>query len=138
MPKFLGASLGTVAPQGGTPIRVDVNFEATASALWDAAVLPAGTDAQTTLQADERVLEFVKEQYRHCKLIVALGDLDTLLAAVAMRATLEDLKSDPGIIMVRDSVSATNPKDAQAAKPATKSSAAKNNGVFAADSSGRQ
>ena len=41
MPKFLGASLGTVAPQGGTPIRVDVNFEATASALWDAAVLPA-------------------------------------------------------------------------------------------------
>ena len=79
------------------------------------------------------MLEFVKEQYPHCKLIVVLGDLDTLLAAVAMRATLEDLKSDPGIIMVRDSVSATNPKDAQSAKPATKSSAAKNDGVFAAD-----
>jgi hypothetical protein len=59
--------------------------------------------------------------------------VDTLIAAVAMRATLEDLKSDPGIIMVRDSVSATNPEDAQTAKPATKSSTAKNNGVLAAD-----
>ena len=133
MPKFLGASLGTVAPQGGTPIRVDVTFEATASVLWDAVVLPAGSDAQTTLQADQRVLEFVKEQYRHCKLIMALGEVDTLVAAVAMRATLEDLKSDPGIIMVRDSVLATNPKDAQAAKLATKSSAAENNGMLTVD-----
>ena len=133
VPKFLGATLGMVVPHGGSPIKVDVTFEATASVLWDAVVLPAGTDAQTTLQADERVLEFVKEQYRHCKLIVALGDLDTLLAAVAMRATLEDLKSDPGIIMVRDFVSATNPKDAKAAKLATKSSAVKNNRVFAED-----
>jgi hypothetical protein len=73
VPKFLAASLGTVAAQGGTPIKVDVTFEATASALWDAVVLPAGSDAQPTLQADKRVLEFVKEQYRHCKLIVALG-----------------------------------------------------------------
>ncbi len=133
VPKFLGSTLGTVAPQAGSPIKVDVTFEATASVLWDAVILPAGSDAQTTLQSDERVLEFVKEQYRHCKLIVALGEVDTLVAAVAMRATLDDLKSDPGIIMVQAAASKGNAKGASVAKPARKSSSNKDNGAVVSE-----
>ncbi len=97
--KFVGASLGNVVTGDGKPIEVEVTFETTASVLWDAVVLPAGADAQTTLSTNEHALEFVKEQYRHCKLVVALGEATTLLAAVAMRATLEELKNDPGIIL---------------------------------------
>jgi catalase len=108
--KFVGASLGNVATRDGKPIEVEVTFETTASVLWDAVVLPAGADAQATLSANEHVLEFVKEQYRHCKLIVALGEATTLLAAVAMRATLEELKSDPGIILAEPAVPITREK----------------------------
>lgn len=116
MPKFLGSVLGSVTPLDGAPIHVDVTMETTASVLWDAVVLPAGSDAQTILQSDERVLEFIKEQYRHCKLIVALGEVDTLAAAVAMRATLEDLKSDPGILLAQEPSSSFASKDKQPAR----------------------
>ena len=111
--KFVGASLGNVTARDGKAIEVEVTFETTASVLWDAVVIPAGAEAQATLSANEHVLDFVKEQYRHCKLIVALGEATTLLAAVEMRATLEDLENDPGIILA-ESAARTAPEQGKA------------------------
>lgn len=103
VPKFIGEALGEVATSDGKPIMVDVTFEATASVLWDAVVIPAGENAATTLANSERALDFVKEQYRHCKLIAALGELDLLTEAVGVRATLEELQDDPGIVIFKRS-----------------------------------
>jgi len=54
--------------------------------LYDAAMgqpskAPDGTDAVTALRADGRTLEFIKDQYRHCKPILALGASGQLLAS---------------------------------------------------------
>ena len=61
-------------PADGDAIEVDTTVEATPSVLFDAVVLPGwrrGHRARS--RADGRVLEFVKDQYRHCKPILALG-----------------------------------------------------------------
>ena len=63
-------------PDSGDPIEVDVSLEAAPAVLYDALVLPDGADAINALRADGRTLEFIKDQYRHCKPILALGASD--------------------------------------------------------------
>ena len=57
--------------------------------LYDAVVLPDGADAVRQLRADGRTLEFIKDQYRHCKPMLAFGDGAQLLDAcgIADRAS---------------------------------------------------
>jgi catalase len=61
-------------------------------------VIPDGATAIQSLAADGRVLEFVKDQYRHCKPILALGAAADLLAKAGIPATLDGGKPDPGLL----------------------------------------
>lgn len=133
MPAFIGESLGEVKTRGGKAIQAEVTLETTASVLWDAVVLPAGENAINALTKNERALDFVKEQYRHCKLIATSGDLELLTKAVTIRATVDDLRSDPGIIIfdaanvsALDKKDASNKADKKSAKPAQPSTTATN------------
>ena len=72
VPRFVSTRLGPSNPSSGETIEVDVSLEATPSVLYDAVVLPSGASAITTLQQDGRTLEFLKDQYRHCKPLLAL------------------------------------------------------------------
>ena len=76
MPRFVSTTLGSVQPAAGDAIEVDVSLEAAPAVLYDALVLPDGADAVSALRADGRTLEFIKDQYRHCKPILALGASD--------------------------------------------------------------
>ena len=76
-------------------VEVDVSFEAAPSVLYDALVLPDGADAVGRLRADGRTLEFIKDQYRHCKPLLAFGDGAQLLAACG----IETDESDTGLIV---------------------------------------
>lgn len=58
VPRFLASRLGRVTAADGKEIEVDTSFEATPSVLYDAFVLPDGSDAVNALAADGRVLEF--------------------------------------------------------------------------------
>lgn len=71
VPRFVSTSLGTVQPAGGDDIDVDVSFEAPLAVLYDAVVLPDAPDAIAALSRDGRTIEFIKDQYRHCKPILA-------------------------------------------------------------------
>ena len=46
-----------------------------------------------------RALEFIKDQYRHCKPILALGDGAALLDPAGIPSTLTDGTADPGLIV---------------------------------------
>jgi catalase len=70
--------------------------------LYDALALPDGTEAVSTLRADGRTLEFIKDQYRHCKPILALGASTALLAACGIQKALPDGRPDPGLIVASD------------------------------------
>jgi catalase len=44
-------------------------------------------------------MEFVRDQYRHCKPILALGASEAMLEAAGIFATLPNGSPDPGILL---------------------------------------
>jgi catalase len=108
VPRFVSTTLGAVQPADGDAIEVDISLEAAPAVLYDALVLPDGTDAVTALRADGRTLEFIKDQYRHCKPILAVGASNALLAACGIDPALPDGQPDPGVIITTDASTATD------------------------------
>jgi catalase len=102
VPRFVSTSLGAVQPADGDEIEIDVSFEAAPAVLYDALVLPDGEEAVTVLRADGRTLEFIKDQYRHCKPILALGASRQLLEACGITETLPNGDPDTGVLAASD------------------------------------
>ncbi len=110
VPRFVGARLGQVMPAIGEPVHAEVTFETAPSVLWDAMVLPDGAAATTTLAKVGQTLEFIKDQYRHCKPMLVLGEATRLLETAAIPTQLKNGRPDPGIV-----ISPGNTADALAA-----------------------
>jgi catalase len=108
VPRFVSTTLGAVQPAAGDAIEVDVSLEAAPAVLYDAVVLPDGTEAVGALRADGRTLEFIKDQYRHCKPILALGASEQLLAACGIDTALPNGEPDPGVITTSGEVTASD------------------------------
>ena len=100
VPRVVGSKLGSVRATTGE-LEVETSVEATPSVLFDAVVLSGNKQVARALSADGRVLEFLKDQYRHCKPILALGDTADLLAAAGIPTTLPGGRPDPGLILVK-------------------------------------
>ncbi|MDQ3214373.1 MAG: catalase, partial [Acidobacteriota bacterium] len=116
VPRVVGARLGTVQTTTGES-QVDATVEAMPSVLFDAVVILGGVDAVQRLAVDGRVVEFVKDQYRHCKPILALGAASELLARVGIPIQLPSGQADPGLIVGEsDDVSAIEAFGAALAK----------------------
>ncbi len=79
VPRFIGPRLGTYATSTGGSIEVDASMENSPPVLFDALILPDGEAGVKALLADGHTMEFVTNQYRHCKTILALGASQTLL-----------------------------------------------------------
>ena len=99
VPRFVGSKLGVAEPLYGDPIDIDVSMEAAPSVLFDGLVLPDGADAVKRLANDGRTLEFIKDQYRHCKPILVLGAASALLDKAGIPPTLPSGDADPGLIV---------------------------------------
>lgn len=97
-PRFVGARLGAVLPESGDPIHVEITVESAPSVLWDAVVLPGGALAQEHLAALGQVKEFIKDQYRHCKPMLVLGEAIELLTVAGIPTELPDGSADPGLL----------------------------------------
>jgi catalase len=99
LPRLLGSRLGTVTSEDGESFEVDATLENSPAVLFDALVLPDGTEAVESLARDGHTLEFLKDQYRHCKTILALGASSMLLQKVGIEAQLPSGTADPGLLM---------------------------------------
>jgi len=97
--RLLASRLGTVRGEDGEPVEIDATLENSPAALFDALVLPGGSEAVDALCLDGRTLEFVKDQYRHCKAILALGDASKILTKAGIPLTLPSGDSDPGLLI---------------------------------------
>jgi catalase len=98
VPRFVGSRFGAVASTSGEAIEVDVTMEATPSVLYDAVVVPNAEDVER-LASDARTLEFLKDQYRHCKPILAVGTASSLLEKAGIPLTLPSGAPDPGLVV---------------------------------------
>ncbi|HSC67776.1 MAG TPA: catalase [Cellvibrio sp.] len=95
VPRLVGSRLGFL-PTTGAELDVEITFEASPSVLYDAVVVPGG--CCSALAADAHALEFVREQYRHCKPIFAIGDGDQLLATAGVSKVLPNGSADLAVI----------------------------------------
>jgi catalase len=101
VPRFVGVRLGAVKPERGEPIHAEVTLETAPAVLWDGCVLPDGERAAAALVATGQALEFVREQYRHCKPLLAIGAARMLLERAPIDPNLPDGKPDPGVVFAR-------------------------------------
>jgi catalase len=100
VPVMIGAKLGRVQPDGGgKPIEIGASLEVAPSVVFDALILPDGDAAIATLSKNGRALEFLKDQYRHCKPIFAIGAAAQLLDAAGVPKALPNDQPDPGLIL---------------------------------------
>jgi catalase len=97
--RLLGIRLGTVRGEHGEPLEIDATLENSPAVLFDAMVLPGGSEAVETLCLDGHALEFVKDQFRHCKTILALGDASKILAKAGIPLVLPSGLPDPGLLI---------------------------------------
>jgi catalase len=96
VPRFVGARLGTYSTSDGDTIEVDASMENSAPVVFDALVLPDGDAGVKALSADGHTMEFVTNQFRHCKPILALGASSKLLQEAGVSVTA---KSDEGLLV---------------------------------------
>ena len=93
--RLLGSRLGWVTSESGETFEIDATLENSPSVLFDALVLPDGTEAVENLARDGHTLEFLKDQYRHCKTILALGASSMLLEKAGISPELPGGAEDP-------------------------------------------
>jgi catalase len=102
VPRYVGARLGQVETDGGAVIEVEVTLETTPSVLYDAVIVPAGGAAAATLAGLGQALEFLKDQYRHCKPMLAIGEGSEVLRKAGIPDKLPNGKPDPGLLRFPD------------------------------------
>ena len=101
VPRYVGARLGSVATEQGDTLEVEVTLETMPSVLFDALIIPGGRAAITALSNIGQAAEFIKDQYRHCKPILALGAGADLVEGAGVPATLPSGQEDPGMLIGR-------------------------------------
>ena len=93
---FVGPRVGNFTTADGSGvIEANKSLENSPSVLFDAVVLPDGADAVQALARDGHTVEFLKDAFRHCKTILALGGSDALLDKAGV---LELTGKDPGLM----------------------------------------
>jgi catalase len=94
-PRFVGVQLGRVKAAGGQAIEVEATLETMPSPMWDAVVIPGGP-ADARLADVGMAVEFVKEQYRHCKTLLVLDSATS--SKLLQAAGIDTAAADPGLV----------------------------------------
>jgi catalase len=99
VPRFVGVKLGRVTSSSGDPLEVEISLETAPAVVWDAMIVPDGQAAASELAGRGHALEFLKDQYRHCKPILLLGAARELLDATGIPAELPSGDADTGLLL---------------------------------------
>lgn len=100
--RFVGLRLGTVQSADGSKIEIDATFEAMPSVLFDAVAILGWRENVCSLSDMDLAKEFVKDQYRHCKSILAVGMGKTLLEDAGVKLEFPSEGLDPGVLAFPD------------------------------------
>jgi catalase len=96
---LIAPRLGPVVPTHGDPFDATGTLENSAPVLFDGLVLPDGAVGLKLLGSHPEVMDFISNQYRHGKTILAIGASKALLESAGVRATLANGEPDPGIVL---------------------------------------
>ena len=103
VPRFVAPRIGPIATSDGASIDADASMENTPGFLFDSVVLADGEDGVAALMLDGNTMEFIKNQYRHCKTIWTMGASKALLDKADISLHLPNGELDSGLIFSRSS-----------------------------------
>jgi catalase len=96
---LIAARLGPVQAASGKPFEATGTLENSAPVLFDGLVLPDGAAGVKVLGARVEVMDFISNQYRHGKTILAFGASKALLDKGGIEMIMRTGEQDPGILM---------------------------------------
>ncbi len=99
VPRWISARLGQLRSSEGQVVEVETSLEAMPSVLWDAVVVLASGKSLPAAQVDGQMMEFLKDQYRHCKPMMLLGWSAGQVAELGLPTALPDGSVDPGLLL---------------------------------------
>jgi catalase len=99
VPRLVGNMLGKVKAADGSALDVEISLEAGPSVMYDGVIVPDGAAAADALARNAHAIDFLREQYRHCKPILALGGGANLLAKAMIPTALPDGSPDPALLV---------------------------------------
>ncbi len=86
-PRLLGPRIGVFNSDDGSEIEAVASLETEPAVLFDGMVCPSGnSDFIRTFATDGRAVDFLKDQYRHCKTILLVGKASELLGVIGLPA----------------------------------------------------
>lgn len=97
VPRLVGPRIGPFKSASGPHVDADASLENEPGVVFDAVVVPGGGDGIDALRSDGRAIEFVKEQFRHGKPMLALEGGEALLEA----ASVPSDGITPGIVIAK-------------------------------------
>jgi catalase len=95
---LIAPRLGPVKPANGGAFDATGTLENSPPVLFDGLVLPDGARGVKALGSPVEVMDFIANQYRHGKTILAIGASKALLERAGVAPTLANGKPDPGIV----------------------------------------
>jgi catalase len=102
VPRYVGIRLGVVTTAEGDTLEAEVTLETMPSVLFDAVAVVGGAEAVSALAGVGPALEFIKDQYRHAKPILALAEGADLVERAGAKAVLPSGQADPGMIVAKE------------------------------------
>lgn len=96
---LIAPRLGPVQPAAGEAFDATGTLENSPPVLFDGLVLPDGAVGVKALGSHVEVMDFITNQYRHGKTLLALGASKALLERSGIPATLASGEPDPGILV---------------------------------------
>ena len=93
--------LGFVETADGEAIEATASFENSPPVLFDAVVLPGGEAGVKSLLRHAQAVDFVAQQFRHGKTLLALGASKALLDRAGVSALLASGDADPGVLQAQ-------------------------------------
>ena len=88
--KLVGQRIGAIPGVESSGLTADASLESEPSVLFDGLIVSGGIHCVQRLMDDGRALEFVRDQFRHCKPILAIDEGQRLLALAGLPMDYED------------------------------------------------
>ena len=87
--RLVGPRIGPMQSASGEVVDADASLENEPGFLFDALVLPDGDEAVAALAQDGHTMEFIRDQFRHCKTILVLGASKLLMAKAGLPVAMD-------------------------------------------------
>ncbi|MBI5275958.1 MAG: catalase [Burkholderiales bacterium] len=94
--RLVGPRIGPIPAADGDALDADASMENEPNFLFDALIVADGDEAVAALAQDGHTMEFLRDQFRHCKTILSIGSSSRLFAQAGLPASMEKSHTQGG------------------------------------------